>query len=75
VAVVRPGGRLAITTWGPDFFQPATAAFWSSVRDERPDLYRGFNPWDRITDPRASACAMRIWTTSASPVFATWRRM
>lgn len=49
--VLRPGGRLAITTWGPRFFEPATAAFWSAVRDERPDLYKGFNPWDRISDP------------------------
>src|SRR5690349_16584405 len=24
--VVRPGGRLAITTWGPRFFEPATGA-------------------------------------------------
>jgi ubiquinone/menaquinone biosynthesis C-methylase UbiE len=49
--VLRPGGRLAITTWGPRFFEPATTAFWSSVREVRPDLYKGFNPWDRICDP------------------------
>ena len=48
---VRPGGKLAITTWGPRFFEPATTAFWNSVRDVRPDLYKGFNPWDRISDP------------------------
>lgn len=35
---VRPGGKLAITTWGPRFFEPATSAFWDSVRLERPDL-------------------------------------
>jgi ubiquinone/menaquinone biosynthesis C-methylase UbiE len=51
--VVRPGGRLAITTWGPRFLEPATTAFWSSVRDVSPDLYKGFNPWDRISDPPA----------------------
>jgi ubiquinone/menaquinone biosynthesis C-methylase UbiE len=49
--VVRPGGRLAVTTWGPNFFEPATNAFWSSVRDVQPQLYKGFNPWDRISDP------------------------
>ncbi len=49
--VVRPGGRLAITTWGPNFFEPATTAFWNAVREVRPDLYKGFNPWDRISDP------------------------
>ena len=52
-SAVRPGGRLAITTWGPRFFEPATSAFWNAVRAERPDLYRGFNPWDRICEPAA----------------------
>jgi ubiquinone/menaquinone biosynthesis C-methylase UbiE len=50
---VRPGGKLAITTWGPRFFEPATSAFWSSIQKERPDLYKGFNPWDRICDPQS----------------------
>jgi ubiquinone/menaquinone biosynthesis C-methylase UbiE len=49
--LVRPGGRLAITTWGPRFFEPATTAFWDSIREVRPDLYKSFNPWDRICDP------------------------
>jgi ubiquinone/menaquinone biosynthesis C-methylase UbiE len=50
---VRPGGQLAITTWGPRFFEPATSAFWDSIRKERADLYKGFNPWDRICDPQS----------------------
>ena len=50
---VRVGGKLAITTWGPRFFEPATNAFWDSIREERPDLYKGFNPWDRICAPGA----------------------
>lgn len=49
--MVRPGGRLAVTTWGPDLFEPASSAFWSAIRQERPDLYRGFDPWDRISQP------------------------
>ncbi len=48
---VIPGGKLAITTWGPRFFEPATSVFWSSVRRERPELFKSFNPWDRICDP------------------------
>ncbi len=48
--VVRIGGRVAVTTWGPRFFEPASTAFWNSVRSVRPDLYKGFNPWDRIID-------------------------
>jgi ubiquinone/menaquinone biosynthesis C-methylase UbiE len=50
---VHSGGKLAITTWGPRFFEPATSAFWDTIRKERPDLYRGFNPWDRICDPQS----------------------
>jgi ubiquinone/menaquinone biosynthesis C-methylase UbiE len=49
--VVRPGGRLAVTTWGPDFFEPASTAFWNAVRDVAPALHKRFNPWDRITTP------------------------
>ncbi|OAI27650.1 ubiquinone biosynthesis protein UbiE [Methylosinus sp. R-45379] len=49
--MVRPGGRLAITTWGPDLFEPANSAFWNAIRQERPDLFQGFNPWDRISQP------------------------
>lgn len=48
--VVRNGGRVAITTWGPRFFEPATTVFWNSIRDVRPELYKGFNPWDRISE-------------------------
>jgi ubiquinone/menaquinone biosynthesis C-methylase UbiE len=48
---VRPGGKLAMTTWGPNFFQPGSDAFWRSIKDVRPDLFKGFNPWDRINDP------------------------
>lgn len=50
---VRPGGKLAITTWGPRFLEPATTAFWNSIKDEKPELYKGFNPWDRICDPKS----------------------
>ena len=46
--LVRPGGAIAVTTWGPDLFEPANTAFWESVRVIRPDLYKSFNPWDQI---------------------------
>ncbi len=48
---VRPGGRLAITTWGPRVFEPANSIFWDAIRAVRPELYKGFNPWDRISEP------------------------
>jgi ubiquinone/menaquinone biosynthesis C-methylase UbiE len=47
---VRPGGQLAVTTWGPNLFEPANSAFWRSIQNIRANLYKGFNPWDRITD-------------------------
>jgi hypothetical protein len=50
---VRPGGKLAITTWGPRFFEPGNTAFWNAVRSVAPDLHKAFNPWDRISDPQS----------------------
>jgi ubiquinone/menaquinone biosynthesis C-methylase UbiE len=52
-ARVAPGGQLAITTWGPRVFEPVNTAFWEAVRAERPDLHKGFNPWDAITTPES----------------------
>jgi len=40
--VVRPSGKLAITTWGPRWFEPATTAFWNSVHEVRPGSVQGF---------------------------------
>jgi SAM-dependent methyltransferase len=51
--MVRPGGRLAVTTWGPGWLEPASGIFWESVRRVRPDLHRAFNPWDEVTTPEA----------------------
>jgi 2-polyprenyl-3-methyl-5-hydroxy-6-metoxy-1,4-benzoquinol methylase len=51
--LVRPGGTLAITTWGVRFFEPMNSVFWDAVRAARPELYKGFNPWDRIAEPEA----------------------
>jgi ubiquinone/menaquinone biosynthesis C-methylase UbiE len=50
---LRPGGRLAITTRGPEVFEPASTLFWDAVRRERPDLYKTFTPWERLTTPDA----------------------
>ena len=51
--MVRKGGQLGITTWGPRVLEPGSTAFWEAVGRERPDLVRGFNPWDRIDSPEA----------------------
>jgi SAM-dependent methyltransferase len=52
-ARVATSGALAITTWGPGLFEPANSVFWDAVRVERPELYKGFNPWDAITTPES----------------------
>jgi ubiquinone/menaquinone biosynthesis C-methylase UbiE len=46
--MVRAGGQLAITTWGPRMFEPGSAAWWAAVKQFRPDLHAAFNPWERI---------------------------
>jgi ubiquinone/menaquinone biosynthesis C-methylase UbiE len=51
--LVKANGKLAITTWGARFFEPANTAFWNSIQTVRPDLYKSFNPWDRISEPNA----------------------
>jgi ubiquinone/menaquinone biosynthesis C-methylase UbiE len=49
--MVKPGGRLAITTWGPNAFEPGATAFWAAVQKHAPPAlhFGGFNPWDRVT--------------------------
>jgi len=51
--MVRRGGQLAITTWGPRMFEPGSAAWWAAVKQFRPDLHNAFNPWERINTPDA----------------------
>jgi hypothetical protein len=53
--LVRPGGVLAVTTWGPSLFEPANGIFWEAVRSVAPSLYKAFSPWDEITTPAALA--------------------
>jgi SAM-dependent methyltransferase len=56
---VRPGGHMAITTWGPRMFEPASGAFWEAVKAVRPDLHRAYQPWDRIVEPEALSRVLR----------------
>jgi len=53
--LVRPGGVLAVTTWGPGLFEPANGRFWQTVGAVEPSLYKAFNPWDEITTTEALA--------------------
>ncbi|MDE3107870.1 MAG: class I SAM-dependent methyltransferase, partial [Acidobacteriota bacterium] len=49
--LTKPGGRVALTTWGPHLFEPANSIFWDAVGVLRPDLRRSFNPWDDLVTP------------------------
>ncbi|HLK77439.1 MAG TPA: methyltransferase domain-containing protein [Streptosporangiaceae bacterium] len=53
--MVRPGGVLAVTTWGPGLFEPANSHFWRCVGHVEPSLVKAFSPWDQITTPAALA--------------------
>ena len=46
-----PRGVLAVTTWGPGLWEPASSVFWRCVGEVEPALYKAFNPWDEITTP------------------------
>jgi ubiquinone/menaquinone biosynthesis C-methylase UbiE len=47
--MVRPGGQLAIITWGPNWAEPMYGKFMEAVQSLRPDLHNPFRPWDRLT--------------------------
>ena len=53
--LVKPGGVLAVTTWGPGLFEPANGHFWHCVGEVEPALFKAFNPWDEIVTPAALA--------------------
>jgi SAM-dependent methyltransferase len=48
--LVRPGGQLAITTFGANALEPAISLWRSAVKAERPEAALTF-PWERTDDP------------------------
>src|SRR5262245_43487589 len=34
-------------------YRNPNTAFWDAVAAVRPELHKGFNPWDRISEPKA----------------------
>jgi ubiquinone/menaquinone biosynthesis C-methylase UbiE len=62
--MVRPNGQLAVTTWGPQVWEPGSTGWWSAVKELRPDLHASFNPWDRIAEP---AALRRLFTEAGVP--------
>lgn len=56
--LVRPGGVLALTTWGPRIFAPLYEPFLDAVRAHRPGM-KEYRPWDRLTTQEDVAALMR----------------
>jgi ubiquinone/menaquinone biosynthesis C-methylase UbiE len=68
--MVRPDGKLAITSWGAQVFEPATQIFWEAIEAERPDLVKKFTPWDRIADPASLQALLEAGGATSVKVFA-----
>ncbi len=57
--MVKPGGVLAITTWGPNFLAPGSTLFWSAVGRHCPTLDGAYRPWDDLIHPPAVEALLR----------------
>jgi ubiquinone/menaquinone biosynthesis C-methylase UbiE len=68
--MVRPGGQLAITSWGSKIFEPATQFFWEAIGAERPDLCKKYTPWDRISQPDSLKALLESGGATQVEVFA-----
>ncbi len=53
--MVRPGGTLIVTTWGPRLWAPMYDVWKAAVAAERPDLIRADEPWEQVTDTTSLA--------------------
>ncbi len=51
--LVRPGGKLAVTVWQPNAFQPGSGLFRELFSQLRPDLPEVKRPWQRLTTAEA----------------------
>ena len=67
--MLRPGGKLAITSWGENVFEPANQIFWNEIEAERPDLVKEFTPWDRISDSNSLQAQLETGGATQVDVF------
>lgn len=56
--LLRPGGVLAVTTWGPRLFAPLYSTFLASARARR-TWHEEYRPWDRLETVDQVAQLMR----------------
>ncbi len=57
--LVRPGGQLAVTVWGPDAFQPLAVLFAEELRRVQPEAREPVRPWERLTQPENLRALLR----------------
>jgi ubiquinone/menaquinone biosynthesis C-methylase UbiE len=68
--MLRPGGKLLITSWGQRVFEPINQVFWDAIKAERPDLYKEYTPWYRISEAATLRSLLESAGTHAVQVFA-----
>ena len=68
--LVRPGGALAVTTWGSNSFEPGHSTFWDAVGIVRPDLVSTTIPWERLADPESLSALFQAGGATAPSVAA-----
>jgi SAM-dependent methyltransferase len=69
--MVKPGGQLAITTWGPRAFEPGASSFWAAVKDHAPPALHFGASTHGIVSRRLRRCAI-CWQVRGYPV--QWSR-
>ncbi|MEM9449909.1 MAG: class I SAM-dependent methyltransferase [Cyanobacteria bacterium P01_E01_bin.6] len=68
--MLRPSGKLAITSWGKNIFEPANQMFWNAVEAERPDLVTTSMPWEQISNPAALQALLEAGGATLIEIFA-----
>ncbi|MGD1904473.1 MAG: methyltransferase domain-containing protein [Leptolyngbyaceae cyanobacterium] len=68
--MLRPGGKLAITSWGEHIFAPATQVFWRAIEAEHPDFVRKPMPWEQINSPTSLQSLLEAGGATEVQVFA-----
>ena len=68
--MLRPGGKLAITSWGKKVLEPANQMFWNAIEAERTDLVKKFKPWDQISDSNSLQALLEAGGATQVEVFA-----
>jgi hypothetical protein len=44
---------------GAELVRAGDHRVWNAIREIRPELFKGFNPWDRISDPASVRALLR----------------